>query len=114
MSVILGSRGDKQTLASGDALGAIIRRVDADIAAAKRDNETITDKERRRVLDEQAKELGFTPQEVDEALRQLKDRPMSLDEKRLLNRYFEHFPNPIVIGTLIINHARAEFAAVER
>src|SRR5262245_43009316 len=28
VSVILGRRGDKQTLASGDALGAIIRRVD--------------------------------------------------------------------------------------
>jgi hypothetical protein len=111
VAVILAKRGDKESLASSDALHAIAERVLSGLAAAQRSRDSLSEAERRTVLSHEAEEFGFTSSEIDRALRGLGAAPANLEDKRLIGRYLQNFPKPVIIegnvGTLNVTIQQA-------
>lgn len=98
VTVVVGQRGTKQLLASGNALHAIAQHLLAKLVEAQRSGEQLSDAKRQKVLAEKAAEYGLDPVEVDRALRAWREAPIPLEDKKLANRYAEAFPAITVSG----------------
>jgi len=68
VEVVLGERGNRDLLASGQAIKAMTAGI-VEQLGPRLDNSEITDEERKRVLAEQAAAFGLKPEEVDKAIR---------------------------------------------
>ncbi|HEX6899143.1 MAG TPA: tetratricopeptide repeat protein [Thermoanaerobaculia bacterium] len=68
VEVVLGERGNRDLLASDQAIKAMAART-LEQLSPKLDKSEITEEERKRVLAEQAANFGMKPEEVDKAIR---------------------------------------------
>jgi hypothetical protein len=111
VKIVLGKRGDRETLASGTAMTAIAQRVAHDVAKAMRDQGVVTDDARRRILEKRSAEIGFTAKQVDAALRAVRDATPNGNDRRAIEQYLAQFP-VYVAGdlNLTVQQARPRFS----
>src|ERR1051326_5702590 len=87
--VVVARRGDKEILSSSKALEAIAKRVLTEVTPKLNE---ISVEERNKVLEQQAKAVGLTPAEVDQAIREWKERATDPDQRQLAERYVNEIP----------------------
>jgi len=90
VSVVVAKKGDKQMLASAKAVEAMASRVIKDVGS--RLDKQLSDEERQLVLQQQAKDFGLTPEEVDQAIRQWSKKVTDPYQKGLAELYQRNYP----------------------
>src|SRR5215475_13742054 len=83
VTVVVAKKGDRQMLASAKAVEAMASRVVKEVGS-KLDKQ-LSDEERRLVLEQQAREFGLTPEDVDQAIREWRGRLRTLTRKGWLS-----------------------------
>ena len=90
VSVVVAKKGDKQMLASAKAVEAMASRVIKDVGS--RLDKQLSEEERQLVLQQQAKDFGLTPEEVDQAIRQWSKKVTDPYQKGLAELYQRNYP----------------------
>ncbi len=90
VTVVVARKGDKQMLASAKAVEAMASRVVKEVGS-KLDKQ-LSDEERRLVLEQQAREFGLTPEEVDRAIREWSKKVTDPYQKGLAELYQKNYP----------------------
>jgi len=99
--VVVAHKGDREILKSGDAVAAltakILSRVKEKYEAKLKDEITrerreVSNEERDVVLQEVADSIGFSPEELDEAIRELGRRTQDPFQQGLVALYEQNYP----------------------
>jgi tetratricopeptide (TPR) repeat protein len=90
VTVVVAKKGDKQMLASARAVEAMASRVIKEVGS-KLDKQ-LSDEERRLVLEQQAREFGLTPEDVDRAIREWSRKATDSYQKGLAELYQRNYP----------------------
>jgi tetratricopeptide (TPR) repeat protein len=90
VTVVVAKKGDKQMLESAKAVEAMASRV-VKAVGSKLDTQ-LSDEERRLVLEQQAREFGLTPEEVDLAIREWSNKASDSYQKGLAALYQKNYP----------------------
>jgi tetratricopeptide (TPR) repeat protein len=93
VSVVVAKKGDKQMLASAKAVEAMASRVIKDVGS--RLDKQLSDEERQLVLQQQAKDFGLTPEEVDQAIREWSKKVKDPYQKGLAELYQRNYPKAV-------------------
>jgi len=90
VTVVVAKKGDKQMLASAKAVEAMASRVVKEVGS-KLDKQ-LSNEERRMVLEQQAREFGLTPEDVDRAIREWSRKATDSYQKGLAELYRKNYP----------------------
>ena len=89
--IVLARRGDRQALESGDAVRAMTASILAETSKQTTPQQPLTEKLRKKILEEQAQRFGLSPKESDQAIRAWKKKakdPYDIGVAALYERHY--------------------------
>lgn len=92
VAVVLGERGNRDLLASDQAIRALATRT-LEQLGPRLDKSEITEEERKRVLAEQAEAFGLKPEEIDKAVRAWGAKTQDPYDAGLAALYEKNYPH---------------------
>jgi tetratricopeptide (TPR) repeat protein len=90
--IILARHGDREALVNGDAVRAMTAGILAKFNEQATTEQTITEELRRKVLQEQAKRFGFSPKEIDRAIREFSKKAKDPYDVGITALYERNYP----------------------